>query len=199
MKPAFFYDTETTGLPLFKEPSEDPRQPHIVQAAGILADLDTRQIITSFDLIAKPEGWTIPDEVAAIHGITNEKAAEVGIDEGMIVFLLNKMASMASVRIGHNESFDARIVRIGLMRFGPQGEADIWKERKAECTATMSTDIVKCPPTDKMKAVGRNHYKKPNLSEAYKHFTSKDLVGAHSAMADTRACMEIYFAIMGAA
>lgn len=29
-----FFDTETTGLPLFSEPSEDPRQPHIVQIAA---------------------------------------------------------------------------------------------------------------------------------------------------------------------
>jgi DNA polymerase-3 subunit epsilon len=44
-----------------------------------------------------------------------------------------------------------------------------------------------------MKAVGRNHHKKPTLSEAYKHFTGKDLENAHSAMADAKACMEIFF------
>lgn len=31
-------DCETTGLPLFKEPSEDPRQPHIVELAAMLID-----------------------------------------------------------------------------------------------------------------------------------------------------------------
>lgn len=35
---AIVYDTETTGLPLFSQPSEDPRQPHIVQLAAIVVD-----------------------------------------------------------------------------------------------------------------------------------------------------------------
>lgn len=38
MNPALFFDTETTGLPLFEQPSEDPRQPHIVQLAACLVD-----------------------------------------------------------------------------------------------------------------------------------------------------------------
>jgi len=36
MRLAVFFDSETTGLPLFNEPSEDPRQPHIVQLAACL-------------------------------------------------------------------------------------------------------------------------------------------------------------------
>jgi DNA polymerase-3 subunit epsilon len=59
MNIAIFYDTETTGLPLFKEPSEHPDQPHIVQLAGCLVDLDTRKTIASMDVIVKPDGWTI--------------------------------------------------------------------------------------------------------------------------------------------
>ena len=81
-----FYDTETTGLPDFKAPSESAHQPHIVQLAALLVDMDTRETIQSMDVICRPDGWTIPDEVAAVHGITTEHAAEVGIPESMTPF-----------------------------------------------------------------------------------------------------------------
>lgn len=46
-----------------------------------------------------------------------------------------------------------------------------------------------------MLSVGRSHYKTANLTEAYRHFTGLDMENAHSAMADVRACMAVYFAI----
>lgn len=192
---ALFYDTETTGLPLFKEPSDDPRQPHIVQLAALIVDLDSKAILASMDFICKPDGWTIPDEAAAIHGITTEKALACGVREEFVVTAFHQLCNLADFRVGHNESFDARIMRIALMRHDGVCAADRFKDHPAKCTAALSTDIVKAPPTDKMKAVGRNHYKKPTLSEAYKHFTQKDLQNAHSAMADTVACMEVYFSL----
>jgi DNA polymerase III epsilon subunit-like protein len=88
MKLALFYDTETTGLPLFKAPSEHPDQPHIVQLAACLVDLDTRNTIASMDVVVRPRGWTIPDDVAAIHGITTAHALDVGIPEEMAIDML---------------------------------------------------------------------------------------------------------------
>ena len=42
----FIFDTETTGLPLFSERSSDPRQPHCVQLAYELVDVDAcREIL----------------------------------------------------------------------------------------------------------------------------------------------------------
>lgn len=194
MRTALFYDTETTGLPLFNEPSEDPRQPHIVQLGACLVDLDTRETIASLDVITKPDGWTIPDEVAKVHGITTEHALAVGVPELLAIDMLMELWGKAGVRIGHNEQFDARIVRIALMRFEPE-TADPWKAGAAECTATLATPLCKLPPTAKMRAAGRNHYKTANLGEAFKHFTGRDLDGAHNAMVDVRACMDVYFAI----
>lgn len=69
------------------------------------------------------------------------------------------------------------------------------KAGAAECTATLATPLCKLPPTPKMRAAGRNHYKTANLGEAFKHFTGRDLDGAHNAMVDVRACMDVYFAI----
>ncbi len=168
------YDTETTGLPLFKEPSEHPDQPHLVQLAACLVHLETRKVHASIDLIVRPNGWTIPDEVAQLHGITQERAMDEGVPEEMAVeLLLDLWQEGKRVRLAHNESFDARILRIACKRY---------------------VDL-KLPPTDRMKAAKRFHHKSANLSEAYKFFTGNDLVDAHSAMPDVQACLAVYFAI----
>jgi DNA polymerase-3 subunit epsilon len=194
MNPVAFYDTETTGLPLFNEPSEDPRQPHIVQLGACLVDLDTWKTLATIDVICRPEGWTIPDEVAAIHGITTEMAADVGVPESLSVEMLLDMVG-SRLRVAHNQQFDARIVRIACMRHFEASQADGWKDGAAECTAILSTPILKLPPTEKMKAAKRFHHKMPNLGEAYRFFTGRELVGAHSALVDVQACIEVYRAI----
>jgi DNA polymerase-3 subunit epsilon len=197
MRTALFYDTETSGLPLFNDPSDDPRQPHIVQLGACLVDLDTRAELASLDVICRPDGWVIPDEVANVHGITTERAKLLGISELIALHLFVELWACADVRIAHNEQFDARILRIALKR--NQHEVlphhDAWAAGAAECTAKLSTPILKLPPTPKMRAAGRFHHKTPNLGEAFKHFTGNDLVGAHSAMVDVRARMAVYFAI----
>jgi DNA polymerase-3 subunit epsilon len=43
-----------------------------------------------------------------------------------------------------------------------------------------------------MKAAGRKGPKSPKLSEAYRHFLGEDLIGAHDALVDVRACRRIY-------
>lgn len=194
MNLALAYDTETTGLPLWNDPSDDPRQPHIVQLAAALVDLDTRRTIAGMDVIVKPDGWTIPDEVAAIHGITTEHALQVGIDESLAVDMLLGLWE-GRARIAHNESFDARIVRIALKRYGYDAAMEAWKAAKVECTQALATPILKLPPTEKMKAARRFHHKSANLGEAYQHFTGRPLENAHSAMADVQACIAVYFAI----
>lgn len=191
----FFYDTETTGLPLFNQPSEHPDQPHIVQLAAALVDLDTRETVASLDIVVRPDGWTIPDEVAAVHGITTEHAAAVGVPESLALSLFLELWGRRT-RIAHNEQFDARIIRIAQHRAGElEPELDAWKAGIARCTARLATPIVKCPPTAKMIAAGRKHYKTANLGEAVQFFTGKPLENAHSAMADVKGCMDVYFAI----
>lgn len=201
MNLALFYDTETTGLPLFREPSEHPNQPHIVQLAACLVDLDTRNTISSMDVVIRPNGWIIPDDVAAVHGITTEHAEAVGIEEKTAIDMFMALwAGPGRLRIAHNEQFDARILRIGLKRFFDDPDhvlpiSDTWKEGVADCTAKLATPICQIPPTAKMVKAGFNKFKTANLGEAYRHFTGKELENAHSAMADVQGCMAVYFAI----
>ncbi|MDQ5904004.1 MAG: polymerase subunit epsilon [Pseudomonadota bacterium] len=201
MKLALFYDTETQGLPDFKAPSEAPHQPHIVQLAALLVDFDTRQTISSMDVVIRPNGWTIPDEVAAVHGITTERAEAVGIEEVTALDMFMALwAGPGRLRIAHNEQFDARILRIALKRFYDKPDhvlpvSDTWKEGIADCTAKLATPICQIPPTAKMVKAGFNKFKTANLGDAYRHFTGKELENAHSAMADVLACRDVYFAI----
>ena len=100
--------------------------------------------------------------------------------------------------LGHNESFDRRILRIAQHRFPDSvssGEIEGWKACNSHCTQLLSTPILKLPPTEKMKAARRFHHKSANLGEAYEHFVGKPLENAHSAMADCRAALDVFFAI----
>lgn len=191
----FFYDTETTGLPQFKEPSGHPGQPHIVQLAAALVDLDSRETVASLDLVVRPDGWIIPDEVTEVHGITTEYAMTVGVPETLALSLFLEMWA-GRKRIAHNESFDARIIRIAQHRAGElEHDLERWKAGTAECTARLATPILKLPPTAKMVAANRHHHKTPKLGEAVQYFTGKPLENAHSALADVRGCIDVYFGI----
>lgn len=193
-----FLDTETTGRPLWKDPSEHPGQPHIVQLAAKLVNLDTREVLKSMDVIVKPDGWVIPDDTIAVHGITNERAAAEGIPEADAVRQFLDMAAELSVEemvIGHNVTFDQRIVRIAIKRHldvanaveGAIQPSDVWKAVPSFCTMWKSKPHTKLP--------GNKH---PKLTEAYQHFIGKPMEGAHSAGGDVDGCIAVYFAIKAA-
>ena len=189
-----FLDTETTGLPLWKEPSHHPGQPHIVQLAALMVNVDTRKTVATIDLTIRPEGWTIPDETAAIHGVTTEHALDVGVPESMALRLFIEMWTRCAFRVAHNAPFDARILRIALTRHLPD-LADSYKAGAEQCTQALSTPVLNLPPSEKMRAVGRTHAKSANLREAYEFFMGKPLEGAHTALADAQACRDVWLAI----
>ena len=194
MKTAIFYDTETTGLPLFNQPSEHPDQPHICQLAAVMMDLDTNRVLQTLDVIIKPDGWIITEEVTAIHGVSQEMAMDIGVSESVATLMLLEMIG-DRLRVAHNEQFDARILRIAVKRFLDDEKADQWKAGISECTAILTTPICKLPPTPKMVAVGMNKNKTPNLTEAYTHFFGQGFSGAHSAITDALACRDVYVAV----
>jgi DNA polymerase-3 subunit epsilon len=200
MNPIIFYDTETTGLPQWSLPSEDPSQPHITQLAAELFDEDSGTVLAYMDFLIKPEGWTIPADIEELTGITNERANLFGVPIAQVLPIFLDMWKKSTMRVAHNESFDMRMVRIELMRSLAHGEeyADYWKAGPAYCTQVKSTKLINLPPTAKMLAAGRKNAKSPNLGEAYRHFTGKELLGAHNAAVDLDGCKAVYFGIKAA-
>lgn len=189
------YDTETTGLPLFREPSDDPRQPHLVDIC-ILAYDANGTLVDSFEAMIRPDGWVIPNEVAVIHGITTEMAMDMGIPEAEALDGFMAIHDRAGLRVAHNIAFDDRIMRIALSRYRGKEAADAFKATPGYCTAAKSKPICQLPPTEKMKATNfKNSFKTPTVAEALLHFTGEELVGGHRARPDTEACARIYFAM----
>lgn len=187
MKDFIVFDTETQGLPDWKAPSDSERQPHLVQLAAHQVDGTTRKITQSMNVIIKPDGWEIPQEVTDVHGITTEYAHEVGIPEKMAVDMFLELWG-GRTQVAHNVTFDRRIIRIATKRYCPEDVIEAWHAGPYECTGLLSKPIMKMGPK------GRYGYKMPKLVEAYRHFCGKELENAHTALADVNACLDVYWA-----
>lgn len=178
------FDTETTGLPVWSTPSDSEEQPHMVQLAAMLVDSETQDVLDSMNVIIKPDGWVIPQETIDVHGITNEHAMEHGIPEKDALQMFLDMYVQSNLRIAHNTTFDNRIIRIALKRYFPNLIPDeVWKDKSSYY----------CTLINFRKLIGSKNGH--TLEEAYKHFTGVELEGAHDAMVDVGACMDVYWGL----
>lgn len=184
-----FFDTETSGLPLFREPSDDPRQPHLMQLAAILAHPDGTEVET-FSTIVKPyAGCSVHPEAFKAHGISLERAMDEGIDGGVAMDAFLALVERADRVVGHNVPFDKRIMRIHATR----SHRMKWDCPVPHfCTMRAATPILNLPPTAKMVAAGFNRAKSANLGECIEYFFDEQLEGAHDALVDVRACKRVF-------
>jgi DNA polymerase III subunit epsilon len=201
------HDTETSGLPLFKDPSEDPRQPHLCELAAYMFDADSMQVVDLYHALVKQDGWSVEPEAFKAHGITKERSMAEGVDEKDAFYNFHRLSRLSQMRVAHNGQFDDRIHRIGIMRFGDgvvttdtsdiidrTAFADQWRALPSYCTMKETTNILNLPATEAMRKSGRGSWKKqPSLKETYNHFFHEDFDGAHSAKADAWACARVYF------
>jgi restriction system protein len=181
-----FLDTETTGLPLdWKAPvGQLDNWPRIVEIGWILTDKDGQEI-ESETIILKPDGFKIPADASAIHGITNEIANEKGQDRVDVLKKFSNLLSKATVLVAHNIDFDKKVVHAEFMRYNIK--SSIHKIDKL-CTKELTTDYCKLP--------GRYGYKWPTLEELYEKVFSTSLTASHSALGDVKACKDCFFELV---
>ena len=185
-----FFDTETTDLPDQKKPASWEGQPRICQLGAILADRHGR-LKAEMNLLVKPDGWTIPQAASDIHGITQEDAGRYGLTIKGVLSIFGRLLVKADRLVAHNIGFDIFMLEIECSRTGVA--LDLPPDHA--CTMQDAKDRVKLPLTPKMVACGMREFKKPNLQEAHRHFFGREFEGAHDAMADVRACRDVYFAM----
>lgn len=174
-----FFDTETTGKCDFRADPDAPHQPRLVELAALLCS-DLGKEVASVSLIVKPDGFEIPEEASQLHGITTEIALARGVEENLALAIFDRFLDMADVAAAHNVDFDRLVLSRGCH------ERRRKLANKGVCTMKPMTDYCRLP--------GHYGYKWPTLQEAYQRAFARDFDGAaHSALADVRACKDIYF------
>lgn len=177
-----FFDTETTGFVRKTLPYNDPQQARVCQLAAMLCD-ETGQELNNLNVIIRPDGWTIPDRVAEIHGITTERANREGILIKDALTKFSEMSNIATVFVAHNFRFDNDMMNIEAFN----EPSFTWRPTTEYCTMLTATPVCKIPAT---RGSG---YKWPKLMEIYKHLFGKEFEGAHDAWHDMIAMKLVYF------
>jgi len=179
-------DVESSGLFDYSKPADADGQPRMASLA-ILTLADDLSIADEFHTLIKPDGWEMdPVKHAgaiAAHGLTQEKLLAEGIPVAEALAKYTAMLDAGRVIVGYNVSYDLKVLRGELRRAGLPDRFET--TASVDCMRPL-TDICKIP-----KASGRG-YKLPKLVEAYASIFKKDFEGAHGALADARACAEIF-------
>jgi len=179
-----FFDTETTGLPRdYKAPASDSLNwPRLVQIAWAWYDAEGNPW-ESFSYIIKPKGFIIPEEVAKIHRISQERAELEGVDLEIALKHFFDDVRKAEFLIAHNIDFDDKIVSAEFYRLGLENSLENIKKID---TMKSSVDFCHIP-----NSYGR--YKWPNLDELHRCLFGVGFSDAHDAMVDVDACAKCFF------
>lgn len=180
------FDTETTGLFLFKDPgtgapipADDPRQPRLAHFNAILINEDLEEE-DEIDLYVKPDGWVMPPEASEVNGLTTVFLQENGTPIASVLDLYSNIVASGYVLVAFNAQFDCKMMRGELRR---AGRPDLFDETPNICAmrAAMALGV--------KKAGGGRGF--PKLTDCAAHLGIV-IDDAHSAKGDTRATLALF-------
>lgn len=177
MENLLFLDTETTGFKKGGELIQDG-QGRVCQIAMILADRNGKTL-AEFQSLIKPYMWDVGDATHNYYGLSYEDCEKYGVTQIAFMRIFRELSSSCSEIVAHNAKFDKGMMDVETAYREVEPISTPWN-----CTMITNKHIT-------------DNGKWPKLDFTLKHYTGKDLVGAHDAMADTRACRDIYFAMRG--
>ena len=192
-----FFDTETSGLPVFKSRNSDPCQPYVLQLAAELCK-PSGETIMAMNFILEPGNINpIHPKAFEAHGITREDCETLGIGQLTAFNMFMDLVGRASSIVAHNHQFDLRLIRImaaqlsdktdGLSRI----QSDNFRDMPKQCTMMSTTAFCALP-----KPSGRGGYKWPKLEELHEILFGSpmsDHFNAHDALEDVRCTRKCYF------
>ncbi len=183
------FDTETTGLPKnYNAPLGDfSNWPRMVQIAWAIFDNEGRKWIEK-SYVIYPDNYIIPDEVAKIHRVSQERAMREGLPIKKVLADFLADVSRVDFLVGHNISFDESIVGSEILRQEMSSELVKMQEKDKICT--MKSSVSFCQISN-----NRGGYKWPNLTELHRRLFQEDFPEAHDALVDVLACAKCFFAL----
>jgi len=194
------FDTETTGLPTERNASimDLEKWPYILQLSYVVYDTDEKKIIVCEDDIIKVdlEKVVISTKSIAIHGITPEISQEKGIPINDALNKFNKELLKADLIIGHNISFDKRMLMVECNRTKIRQKFTDYGVRKPEyCTMKNSSELCGIEITN--QETGEKYFKFPTLAQLYTHLFAMDAPkDLHNALVDVVVCLRCYIKIV---
>lgn len=184
------FDVETTGLPEkgAKWDVDPQRFPKVVQFSWWFEGV-------FFDHIIKPNGYFIPKEATAIHGVTQEDAEKNGIPFELVVADFIECANLADNVIGHNIYFDSSVIKANVALFkNPKLSEELNEglhKDKRICTMRASAKYVEAKYKN-----GRKGNKWPTLQELYAKLFNGKTFKAHNSLEDVKATVESYYKLI---
>ena len=178
MNDVLCFDCETTGVPDkgMKWDEDFLRFPRPVTMAWAFGDTERYEII-------RPQGWDIPTETVAIHGVTTEQADKEGKPFVEVVTEFLNDAEKCPLICAHNVYFDTSIIKAAIMALCPElaerAESALFKGKRID---TMRKTI-KFVGARKENGSG----KFPTLEELFARLFDGATFPAHNALEDVRA------------
>ena len=176
-----FFDCETTGVPgkSQKWDVDFMEFPHVVQLAWSFGDKERSFII-------KPDGYEIPPETTAIHGITTERAVAEGVPFAEVVDEFLADAAAAPLVCAHNIYFDTSMLKANILRYcgkeyyDDKAENALHKGKRVDTIMKTIRFVGACYSNGKPG-------KFPKLEELYAKLFPGETFPAHDALQDIRA------------
>ena len=186
------WDTETTGKVDFKRQSTVPWQPHLCSIAWITASDAGENEGEQLHHI-KPDGWIVPPEAVAIHGLTTEFLTENGKPLADVIEMFFTDIERAAYRVAYNHGFDNKMIRIEQHRLGHGPDRlEWWKNGPSKCAMRPMQSRMAKPTAADLKARGWTKYKTPELAESHTHLFGVPHDDQHGALGDARAALAIW-------
>ena len=194
------FDSETTGLSKTQiiSPSTIHLWPHVVQFSYIVFDMEANEIVKIKDSIIKvPDGFTITEENAKIHGITTEISLAKGVDLLPVLEEFFADFDTADHIVGHNVSFDINMIKAELQRLIMNSSdkklqdylTTINTSKKFYCTMQETIELCAIEMKDKY---GRPYKKFPKLVELYQKMFGVTPKNLHNSLNDVIVCLRCF-------